>query len=251
MEPVKFSDKYGTLKGRVTLEGAPPTAKIEADSKALVQQMEQKDKEHCVEGAKPEELQDYKWVIKDGGVGNVIVYIKPPKGQYFKVDMKKPTWPSKVELTQPHCAFIPHVSVLFSKYWDPEKKKYEPTGQEFIVENPAPMPHNTNIEGGKNMALGSGKSEKLDPFDPSNHPLAISCNIHQWMKAYVWPFDHPYATKTNPDGTYEIKDVPIGATVSINAWHEVGGFLVGGTAKGKEITLKDPETVENFTIKAQ
>jgi len=246
--PVEFSGKYGTLKGKVKLEGAAPNT--EEASKALLAQMEKQDKKHCVDDATPAERQEYKWEIKDGGVGNVIVYLKPPKDTYFKIDMNKRTWPEKVELQQPHCAFIPHVSVLFPKYYDFDKKKFELTGQEFVVTNTSEMQHNTNIEGGANLILPKGDKKVIDPFDPTNKPITISCNAHGWMRAYVWPFDHPYAAVTAPDGTYEIKNVPIGANVSINAWHEVTNYLTG-SAKGEEITLKDPETVKDFTIKAQ
>src|SRR5262249_49915778 len=177
-------------------------------------------------------------------------YLKPPANTYFKIDLNKKTWPDKVELNQPHCAFIPHVSVLFPRYYDFDKKKFEPTGQEFIVTNTSEMQHNTNIQDGPNLILPKGQTKKLDPSDWANKPINISCNAHTWMKAYTLPLDHPYAAVTNPDGTYEIKDVPIGAKVFINAWHEVPAYLTG-SPKGEEITLNDPETIKDFTIKAQ
>ena len=62
-------------------------------------------------------------------------------------------------------------------------------------------------------------------------------------------FDHPYATVTKPDGTYEIDNVPAGAEVIVFAWHEKGEFSKKG---GDAVTLKDGETKDmNFEIKPQ
>src|SRR2546423_504832 len=47
-------------------------------------------------------------------------------------------------LDQPHCAFIPHVEVLYPDYYDPQVKKIVPTGQKFVIANSAPVTHNVN-----------------------------------------------------------------------------------------------------------
>src|SRR5262249_27477497 len=138
-----------------------------------------------------------------------------------------------VTIDQPHCAFHPHALWLFPSYKDASSpKKQVKTGQKFVIKNSADFPHNTKGEGGIQNNIGSQNLPKNDHRDvelkPSNQPVTVQCDIHPWMNAYVWVFDHPYAavTKVGKDegdetyGTYEIKNVPTGVKVKINAWHE-------------------------------
>lgn len=41
-------------------------------------------------------------------------------------------------------------------------------------------------------------------------PVLIGCDIHAWMRAWVYVFDHPLFATTKIDGTYSIEDVPPG-----------------------------------------
>jgi len=236
----------GTLTGKVTYTGAPPN-EDKANSELLIQ-MEKTDKAHCVDQATPAERMQQQWVIsKDGGVANVFVWIQPvDNNHYFKVDKSKKTWEDKVVLDQPHCAFVPHALVMFTQYYDPESKKKdkkEKTGQVLLVKNSADINHNTNT-GEENQIIPS-KGEKEFKVTEVNKDLPIKCNIHGWMTGHIWSFEHPYAAVTKEDGTYEIKNVPVGATVRVIAWHEADGFI--GDKKGKEVKLEE-KTAENFSL---
>ena len=48
--------------------------------------------------------------------------------------------------------------------------------------------------------------------------VAIGCNIHDWMEAYVWVVDSPYFAKTGADGRARIEDVPPGR-YRLRVWH--------------------------------
>ncbi|MFL5242763.1 MAG: hypothetical protein ACJ8FY_11700 [Gemmataceae bacterium] len=236
----------GTLTGKVTFKGAPPNE--EKANSDLLAQMEKTDKPHCVDQASPAERTQQQWVInKDGGVANVFVWIQPvDTNHYFKVDKSKKTWEDKVVLDQPHCAFVPHALVMFTQYYDPDSKKKdkkEKTGQVLLVKNSADINHNTNT-GEENQIIPS-KSEKEFKVAEINKDVPIKCNIHGWMTGHIWAFEHPYAAVTKEDGTYEIKNVPAGATVRVIAWHEADGFI--GDKKGKEVKL-DEKTTENFEL---
>ena len=87
-------------------------------------------------------------------------------------------------------------------------------------------------------------------LEPSNKPVYVHCNIHGWMSAYAAALDHPYAAITGKDGSFEIKNVPVGAEVMIYAWHEKGEYLNAKGGKGEPIKL-DPKTTKNFTIEAK
>jgi hypothetical protein len=238
----------GTITGKVTFEGDKPD--LAALTAKLIEAMKTKPNDNCLaDTASEDEKSQQEWRIdKDGGLANVFVWIAPPRGKMFKVDMDKKDWPSEVILHQPHCAFIPHCFTVFPKYRD-EKNKLVETGQKLIVKNDAPMPHNTNLSdaGGTNNSIPAGK-EEVEVLEPAARPVAISCNIHGWMRAYAGIFDHPYATVTKPDGTYEIKNVPVGAEVTLFAWHEKADYLNKNGSKGETVTLKDKNTVD-FTAK--
>jgi plastocyanin len=62
-----------------------------------------------------------------------------------------------------------------------------------------------------NTASGSAGS-KTHRFaaTPSGRPLQLSCDIHPWMAAWIYVFDHDQFAVTNADGTFRIDNVPVG-----------------------------------------
>lgn len=243
-----------TLKGKVTLEGsAPNTEKLTAD--LLASMDKQGDRDHCKKGT-PEEVTQQKWRVKDGAVKNVYVWLRAPDNSYFKLDdaQKKPARP-EIVLDQPHCAFTPHCEWYYPAWFD--GKTHQPTGQKMIVKNSAPISHNSNFQGGrvngtKNVSLTPGSQQVADWLKPDpNTAVNISCNIHPWMNANLWVFDHPFVAITNEKGEYEIKDAPAGVDLQIVAWHESAGFInAGGTNKGEKAKLNAGDNSKDFTVKA-
>lgn len=245
---------WGTLKGKVTFEGDKPTV---ADIKTRDDFKQHQDKAYCEMG-KPEELLEQTWRIGSGnGLENVVVWIKPPEGKVFKLPPEdKRDWKKEVTIDQPHCAFEPHVTVLFPAYYDVAKKSQVPSGQVFKILNGATIKHNTKWGG--SQLRNPEKSETLDAkkgdkpaelkveLQPDTQYISFICDIHKWMKAYAWAFDHPYAAVTDKDGNFEIKNVPAGAEVEIDYWHE----SFGTTPKEKEKKkLEAGENVVNITVK--
>jgi hypothetical protein len=245
----------GTLKGKVMLDGELPADMIAAENQRLAGLFAaHQDKNCCTAGSDIEKEQQV-WRVKDGAVQNVVVWLRPPEGTYFKIDMDHPTWPKEVVMDQPHCAFIPHVVVLFPSYYDPQTRKQKPTGQVFKVKNSAPVNHNVKWGGignpGDNPIVGPGKELKIDLVPSYRFAVLMECNIHPWMKAYARAFEHPFAAVTNEKGEYEIKDVPAGAEVKVVAWHEQAGWVTEGAANGETIKLKEGENTRDFKVKAK
>jgi len=71
--------------------------------------------------------------------------------------------------------------------------------------------------------------------------VALGCNIHDWMTAYIFVADSPYFAVTDINGKAEIKDLIVGQH-DIEAWHP--------TAKGdaKETRQKTSTTTSTLTF---
>jgi hypothetical protein len=248
------------------LKGSP---NLEERTKALLAQIDTKkeDKDKCLAGDESEKTQQIYRIGANKLVGNVFVWLMPPdRNTYFKIDDKQVEEAKNhpLKLHQPHCAFIPHCAVLFTKYRPDPKKRDElkSTGQIVEVKNDAEMAHNTSWAGSLNSSgnklIGAGKGITIEDLVPAAGPVRISCTIHTWMDGYLRVFDHPYATvslsdtldgenKVKPDdpkfGTFEMKNLPTG-NMRIVAWHESGVYLNEGGGKGQPITIKEGEPTE-------
>jgi hypothetical protein len=229
--------------------------------------MDHADKACCLAPkAKMEEKVDRRWVVDKGtkGVANVVVWVMPPKGNYFEIHKKYLKRPERVVIDQPHCAFLPFVSVYQPYYWD-GKNKVE-TGQELIFKNSATVSHNSRmVSGNKNFAGFNplllpdtelnvtkeykGTSKEVVPY---HLPYTLDCSIHLWMGAKVYVFDHPYYAVTNAKGEFEIPLVPAGAEIRLMGHHDETGYVIRPELKaGRPITIKAGEKmVVNLEIDA-
>jgi hypothetical protein len=248
-DPAVLQPKTATLKGRITYDGTPPKPRDLGPQVKL-----QADKTHCLKG--PDAERDREWVVKDGNVANVAIWLRPPPGKHFEfTEHEKKSWPTELRVDQPFCHFEPHVSVAFPRYFDSATKKYVETGQQIKVLNSAPITHNVKWQGeprkvpGGNYTL-QAKGEVALPLVPDwTTPVRLNCGIHKWMDGYIWALETPYAAVTKEDGTYEIKGIPPDAELQLVVWHEAIGFVAGPA--GEKITLKSGQNVKDYKIKAK
>jgi hypothetical protein len=210
------------VKGQVTYDGDPPKSEfIEAMSK-------HENKATCLAGDDVEK-NDQKWIVNKSnkGVANVVVWLEPPAGKFFKLSDADKKRTDEVSLHQPHCAFIPHVVALFPEY--KEGDKLVKTGQIFVAYNDAGVNHNTRVAG--NELKNPQKSVTIPPKGKhefpikyqGQSPIKIGCDIHSWMNALALTFDNPYHAVTDQDGNFKIENVPSGVELTVVAWHEVPG----------------------------
>jgi hypothetical protein len=45
---------------------------------------------------------------------------------------------------------------------------------------------------------------------PAGRPVQLSCDIHPWMAAWIYVFDHDRFAVTTADGSFRIQNVPAG-----------------------------------------
>jgi hypothetical protein len=241
----------GTLKGKVTFKGNKADLKLDEMTATLRKEMENKDAQHCIkdvsEKDKAQTEQQVWRIADDGAIANVIVYLKAPKGKFFAIDPAKVKYEKEKILDQPHCAFIPHVQVLFPEYRTADNTK-KATDQKFIIENSSSMQHNTKIDALNNFNKSIEAKGKITVEDvkPTTSPMTINCTIHPFMAGYAFPLNHPYAAVTNEKGEFEIADVPADVPVDIMVWHEEG--VCKDYEKGKETKLKTGENKMDFVI---
>ena len=144
-------------------------------------------------------------VVNDGKLQHVLVWVsKGLEGKRF------PVRTDTVNLDQDGCIYRPHVVAV-------------QMGQNLNITNSDPTTHNVhplpkeNREWNKSQTSGAPAIDYA--FPRAELKIAVKCNIHPWMQAYVHVLEHPYFAVSAPDGTFEIGNLPPG-TYTLQAVHE-------------------------------
>jgi hypothetical protein len=153
-------------------------------------------------------------VGKNGELANVLVYLD----MKFPLDDERWVHPSFAEsaeavkvFDQKDCVFLTRVFTMRST-------------QAIQIKNSDPVGHNTNIDApGKarfNQLIPSNSSVEHWPQGATKGVSSVSCNIHPWMKAYIYIADHPYYAVTDENGRFEIPNLPTGVELTFRVWQE-------------------------------
>jgi plastocyanin len=188
----------GTVSGRVWLSGKPPE----------LHAIDMSAEPACAKAASvvpPVVVTD-----ANNNLANVVVYIKSGVSDYR---FQPPTEDAK--LTQKGCMYEPHVTALM-------------TGQKLDVANDDQTTHNVFMMSQNNQPSNRssqpGSAPIVESLTAPELAIPVKCNVHPWMKGYVFVFDHPYFAVTQADGKFELKGVPPG-TYTLVAWHELYGSM--------------------------
>ena len=131
-----------------------------------------------------------------------------------------------------NCAFEPHVGVTVK-------------GALLKARNEDPIKHTTHPGYGNvelfNWPFESASAEEPDLFGGKKieRPglITVKCDVHSWMRSYVWVHDNPYIVVSDPGGSATIEEIPAG-TYRFVAWHEKLGEQEG------QVTVKAGEAAE-------
>ncbi|MBI1991716.1 MAG: carboxypeptidase regulatory-like domain-containing protein [Candidatus Omnitrophica bacterium] len=156
---------------------------------------------------------------------DAVVYIDRMEG----VEFPAPATPA--ELRQVNKEFIPHVLPILK-------------GGSVSFSNSDGILHNVHLYQGRrslfNLATPTGAKPITKRFQVPGE-VAVLCDIHPEMSAYILVLETPYAAVTAEDGHYTIADVPPG-TYTLNIWHEkLKPVATAVTVEGKdtvEVNLK-------------
>ena len=210
----------GTISGVVTFEGDVPEMKVLEITK-----------DQAVCGAT--DKYDESLVVGEGNaLKNTIVYlIDVSKGK----DFDKST---KLEIDQQGCKFSPHVQIV-------------PVGARVTMLNTDKVNHNVHIFSSINKPVNKQQTKNrrkmpLAGVKKAEGPVAVKCDIHGWMSAWIAYVPHPYFAVTNEKGEFTLEDVPAG-TYKLGYWHEACGTNSGSPAS---VTVEAGGTAtQNFALK--
>ncbi len=201
----------GSIEGRIEFEGTPPP-RLPINTAA---------EGGC--GLDPNEpALTEAWVVEGGRLANVFVWLgNPPPEQQPALDTLEP-----LQLQQRGCVYRPHAIALR-------------TGQTLRVSNQDRARHNvrTMPRRDQNPSINQTQAEggpTLDiVFKEPEVAVAIVCDLHPWMKAWVGVFEHRFFAVTGADGRFGWSGLPPGE-YEVNAWHEVLGRLKARALVAKE-----------------
>ncbi len=183
-----------TLSGTIDMEGTPPpSVKIDMSM----------DPACAFAGDNLTE----QYVGGKGHLGNVFVYIKSGVPA-----SSAPLTTPPIRIDQKGCRFTPHVAALQQ-------------GGLVQYTNSDPTMHNVHtvatVPGDNSVDVSQGPNAKPETrrYNAPETMLAIRCNNHPWMQAFLNIAPNPYFAVTGPDGSFSIPNLPPGS-YTLAAVHE-------------------------------
>ena len=175
------------------------------------------------------------------GVGGGIAYLVKPTGDYKATEEALLEKAPEVVIDQVGCEFTPYVSVVH------KDQKLSFTSKDPVGHNVRFSPFNKSNPALNTMVTAGGKLAYA-PKEAERRPTEVFCDIHPWMKSYFFIVDNPFATVTQPDGSFEIKDVPAGTQMLV-VWQGAVGYANEGGNKGMSVTVKAGEATDVGDVK--
>lgn len=204
----------GSVAGTVTLDGSPAT----------MQPIDTSSDPNCT-GGSPIFPQTVVMGLH-GELANVVVYVKGGVGDY-----RFDTPSDHITLDQKGCTYAPHVLALM-------------VNQPFQIDNDDMTVHNVHPESKVNDSWNRSQPAGAPPVVTTyTHPelaIPVMCNVHPWMRSYLFVFAHPYFAVTSAAGKFDLRNLPPGS-YTIEAWHEKYGLqdqvVTVGPKESQEISF--------------
>lgn len=206
-----------SVSGKVSFEGTvPPGEKVKLNADPKCAEMHK-------DGMERQAIH-----VKDGGLADVLVYVKSPVAGNYPA----PTEP--VTLDQKGCDYAPHMVTVRA-------------GQPLKIRNSDDTLHNIHPRPTANEEFNFGQAkqgmEKLKTFDKAEVMIPVGCDVHPWMRAYISVLSNPFFAVTSEDGSFEIKGLPAGE-------YEIEAFHGKLKSQDQKVTVKDGEAAKlNFSFK--
>jgi hypothetical protein len=190
---------FATLKGQFVLGAGAIETKLLAVNR---------DFEVCAPGGQMPH--DNSLVVDEStrGIADIVIFARRTKHKHESA-LKPAT--TEVVFDQKNCLFLSPAFVA-------------QVGQTIQVKNSDPVGHNTNIQGtGFNQIVPVHQSTPLEVKSQTDTAREVTCNIHPWMKAFMWFRKDGYFAVTKNDGTFTIENLPAGEVIEFQVWHARAG----------------------------
>jgi hypothetical protein len=190
---------YASLKGQFVLGAGTVEVKLLNVNRDL---------EVCAPGGQMP--RDNSLIVDDAtkGIADIVIFARRVKHKHESALMPAET---EVVFDQKECLFLSPAFVA-------------QVGQTIQVKNSDPVGHNTNIQGTSfNQIIPVNQSSPFEVKTQIEAPREVGCNVHPWMKAYMWFRKDGYFAVTAKDGTFTIENLPAGELIEFQAWHARAG----------------------------
>jgi len=140
---------------------------------------------------------------KDKPVKDAVVYAVPEDSSV----LKSVKTPKQIDVDQVDKEFIPYVTAVYQ-------------GTDVNFPNSDKIRHHVySFSDAKRfeIPLYTGAPEKPVNFDKAGE-VALGCNIHDWMKAYVFVCESPFFATTDASGKASLQNLPDG-DYQVRVWH--------------------------------
>jgi plastocyanin len=209
---------HGEVAGRVTFLGEMPKSPV-ADDAGIRRDLLHVDKE-------------------TRGLANVLVWLEPvylptpPRDPHGSMD--------PAVMDQRDHEFVPRLLAVRS-------------GQSVRFSNSDPANHNVRTTSPQRTNTFNVYTPRegfyLHHFvsDPQQRPVRVECDIHPWMRGWVYVFDHPWFDVTDDRGRFRIQSVPDGEyrlkvrQPDIRFQHEQSIRILKGAAAPLEIEIRSSD----------
>jgi len=204
-----------TITGRITFTGTKP----------VMPKIDMSEEPTCKAKYQSPPMEQVVVVNPSGMLANVFVYVKSGLAQSYQA--APPSGP--VTIDQDGCRYHPHVLGI-------------QVGQALAIKNSDGILHNIKAKAKANRPFNISQPSVMTSsktFDKPEVMVALECNVHGWMHAWLGVLPHSFFGVSGGDGSFTLKGLPPG-TYTIEAWHEKYGTQTATvTVAGSETKTAD------------
>ena len=210
----------GSVSGTIHLSGNAPTP--------IVIDMAQDPA--CSQATKiPNTTEQY--VVHDGKLANVFLYIKAGLGNRIYMPAKTP-----VVLDQRGCRYVPHV--IGAMVGQPVEFR----NSDRTMHNVHIVPPDSEDSAGFDISQAPMAGTEQHVFRTAGLMIPVRCNNHPWMEAFLNVVKNPFFAVSSADGKFEIQGLPPGTYTLVAVQEKLA-------TETQQITVRSHESsIANFTF---